>query len=225
MAIESMKVQLDEVVERTVRFGDLQSELDQTMDDIEENQRNGGLSDDHPFVLRAPYHMFPKQRYTFQVDDLLSKRRADWYFYEFVWAKSSFSNYEEVTPEDGVIQVSPHSISGLAPSTPGYFYWKVKMQYKSTEGKVARDFDTYLEMVVKGEENMNNHQLHMEEGYHHGLGDSMNQHEKQDFLKYIIASLLLFALVFGIYFCITKLKHLTSPRQPVVREVEVADSI
>jgi len=71
--------------------------------------------------------------------------------------KPDFDNYEGIAKEDMSISTSKHSITGIAPKTPGFYYYIVDMKYVSTEGNTLFFFETTLELVVKGIESSKNH--------------------------------------------------------------------
>lgn len=145
-AMESFKEDVHDLIEKNVTdFGEIKGSMEDSLDEIDANQR----STDHtsrPFVLRADHHMTPKESFTYQLYDMVSHPVKDWYFYEFESAKREFTDYELNDSEEGFISVSKHELVGLAPSTPGWFYWTVNLVYKDPSGAVLRKFNTTLEM-------------------------------------------------------------------------------
>ena len=138
--------------------------------------------------------MVPGQAFEFTVNDLLSVEQKDWYFYEIETLKPDFDNYEGIAKEDMSISTSKHSITGIAPKTPGFYYYIVDMKYVSTEGNTLFFFETTLELVVKGIESSKNHQTHTKNGYQHRLKDHLNQTETSNVFKFIsLVLIVLFA--------------------------------
>lgn len=80
------------------------------------------------------------------------------------------------------------------------------MAYRSVSGEVTRTFDTFLELRVAGQERPEDHQAHMHNGYHHGLGDSMNQREKRDFLKLTVGILAILSFLTVLFVCVSRRK-------------------
>lgn len=103
IAVDSLKTELDEILDNTSDYGAIQDNLNGLLDDIEEGQREKGLRGESPFVLRGPKMLEPRQEYSYQVVDLLSHGQSDWFFFEFSSVTPDFQNYEFFNQEDGFV--------------------------------------------------------------------------------------------------------------------------
>ena len=151
----------------------------------------------------------------------MAQPSADWFFYEFKEISCDFDDYEDVSEEDKVITFGAHYIAGLAPSKAGRYYWKVIMKYNALDpDEEDTIFATELELVVKGTENPANHRIHLDNGYQHGLGDHMNESEREGALKLIIAGLLMITFITASVVVITR-----CVRKRTVRNIEIAEEV
>lgn len=141
------KVQQNIETNKKVDYDDIMHDLDEHIDKIEEVQLTH--VEDSSIVLASPYALRPNQQFSFSFEDILTTRRADVDFFEFVSVDRDFPESYQTENNEGYIAVTPDIISGIAPMNEGIFNYKTQIKYTSfRDGGEARIIETDFKLYV-----------------------------------------------------------------------------
>ena len=125
-------------------YDSIMESMNQKIKNIEEGQLVH--FEDSSINLETPEGLKPKQQFTYTIEDIMTDKRADVDFFEFVTIKREDLLGGE---EEQYIDVTPDLITGVAPVKEGLYVYNVTLKYTNfTDGGKQKAIDTRFRLWV-----------------------------------------------------------------------------
>ena len=148
--VKRMRQETSELMKNNNRnYDDITKKISEKVDEINNDQYKH--IKDNSIKLSTPYPLFPKQPYTFSVQDVMDEQRSDIDFFEFqtVSLPSGVELYDENGQQEGFVAVTPETISGVAFGAEGTYTFDVGLKYTSLlQDNTSKIYDTKMTMEV-----------------------------------------------------------------------------
>jgi hypothetical protein len=141
------KKALESAEQENKNFEEVMFDMNSHVDKIETSQLIH--IEDKSFTLRSPGALKPREQFTYSVEDVMSPKREDIDFFEFVSIQANFDPSQEIPEQEQYVYVTPESITGIAPHKEGKYNYLVSLKYTSFRyGGESKIYDTSMTLSV-----------------------------------------------------------------------------